>query len=458
MRKNLKFFAFKNVIKKKSKMSEQNKIPTSKVARASQVFRTSMKVGANYIKHSAQKAINKDVSEDVLNDKNAEELFKLMSQLKGSALKIAQLVSMDNGLLPKQFAEKFAKAQNSAMALSTPLVINTFKKYVGKHPNELFDSFNLNAVHAASIGQVHEATKDGKKLALKLQYPGVADSIHSDLNMVKPIFLRFIGVKENAVKHYFDEFEERLVEECDYDLELKNAIEISEFTKHIPNLIIPKYYKNLSGKKILTMDWIDGISLSTYIETEKNQDKKNQLAQTLIDFLFCQIHEHQCFHADPHPGNFLVTKNNELVVLDFGCVKRIPKDFYTNYFLLSKKEVRNDKSKFIDVLKNLDILRDGDSEVEYKLFYETALNAVELISYPTQFESFYYGDKDYNHKLQTQGEAIFNNKEFRKPNSIRGSKHAIYLHRAFFGVFSILHRLDATVKMDNSFMEKLKFQ
>ena len=67
----------------------------------------------------------------------------------------------------------------------------------------------------------------------------------------------------------------------------------------------------------------------------------------LIDFLFCQIHEHQCFHADPHPGNFLVTKNNELVVLDFGCVKRIPKDFYTNYFLLSKKEVRNDKSKFI---------------------------------------------------------------------------------------------------------------
>ena len=123
---------------------------------------------------------------------------------------------------------------------------------------------------------------------MKLQYPGVADSIHSDLNMVKPIFLRFIGVKENAVKHYFDEFEERLVEECDYDLELKNAIEISEFTKHIPNLIIPKYYKNLSGKKILTMDWIDGISLSTYIETEKNQDKKNQLAQTLIDFLFCQ--------------------------------------------------------------------------------------------------------------------------------------------------------------------------
>ncbi|MFN8283890.1 MAG: AarF/ABC1/UbiB kinase family protein [Chitinophagales bacterium] len=437
-------------------MSEQNKIPTSKVARASQVFRTSMRVGANYIKHSAQKAIHKEVSEDALNDKNAEELFKLMSQLKGSALKIAQLISMDNGLLPKQFTEKFAKAQNSAMALSTPLVMNTFKKYVGKNPNELYDTFNLNAVHAASIGQVHEATKDGKKLAVKMQYPGVADSIHSDLNMVKPMFLRFIGIKEKDVKNYFDEFEERLVEECDYDLELKNATMIANYTKHIPNLIIPTYYKELSGKKILTMDWIDGISLSTYIETEKDQQKKNQLAQTLADFLFWQIHEHQCFHADPHPGNFLVTDKNELVVLDFGCVKCIPKDFYTNYFLLSKPEVRNDQKQFIQILKNLDILREGDSEDEYKLFYETALNAVELVSYPVQSETFYFGDKSYNQKLQTQGESIFNNKEFRKPNAIRGSRHAIYLHRAFFGVFSILHRLNATVKMDNSFMDKLE--
>ena len=90
-------------------MSEQNKIPTSKVARASQVFRTSMKVGANYIKHSAQKAINKDVSEDVLNDKNAEELFKLMSQLKGSALKIAQLVSMDNGFCRNNLQKNLQK-------------------------------------------------------------------------------------------------------------------------------------------------------------------------------------------------------------------------------------------------------------------------------------------------------------------------------------------------------------
>ena len=110
--------------------AEQDKIPTSKVERASRVFRTSMKVGANYIKHNAQKAVGSQVDENSLNEKNAEELFKLMSQLKGSALKIAQMMSMDNGLLPKAFADKFALAQNSAMALSGPLVMNTFKKYI----------------------------------------------------------------------------------------------------------------------------------------------------------------------------------------------------------------------------------------------------------------------------------------------------------------------------------------
>ena len=235
-------------------MQEQDKIPTSKVERASRVFRTSMKVGANYIRHSAQKAVSKEVDEESFNRKNAEELFKLMSQLKGSALKIAQLMSMDNGLLPKGYAEKFAMAQNSAMALSAPLVMNTFNKYIGKSPNELFDSFKLNAVYAASIGQVHEAYKNGVKLAVKLQYPGVADSIHSDINLVKPLILRFIGVKESDVRQYFEEFEERLKEECDYELELQNGTQIAEACRNIPNLIIPKYYKDLSGKKILNID------------------------------------------------------------------------------------------------------------------------------------------------------------------------------------------------------------
>ena len=435
--------------------AEQDKIPTSKVERASRVFRTSMKVGANYIKHNAQKAVGSQVDENSLNEKNAEELFKLMSQLKGSALKIAQMMSMDNGLLPKAFADKFALAQNSAMALSGPLVMNTFKKYIGKAPNEVFDKFNVNAVYAASIGQVHEAWKDGHKLAVKLQYPGVADSIHSDINLVKPLVLRFIGVKEKDVKQYFEEFEERLNEECDYEMELKNGTEIAAATQHIPNLIIPKYYKELSAKKILTMEWIEAKPLQHFLDNETNQDKKNQIGQALLDFLHSSIHEHQRFHADPHPGNFLVTADNKLVVLDFGCVKTIPQDFYNFYFSLVRDDVFNDPQKLRQCLVGLDMLRDSDTKEIENLFFDTAVRAIQNMSLPMKSETFYFGDRDFYNQLQTHGEEIMSNKEFRKPSAMRGSRHAIYLHRAFFGLYSILFKLNATVNIDRRFIDKV---
>jgi predicted unusual protein kinase regulating ubiquinone biosynthesis (AarF/ABC1/UbiB family) len=436
-------------------MQEQDKIPTSKVERASRVFRTSMKVGANYIKHNAQKAVSIEVDEDAFNQKNADELFKLMSQLKGSALKIAQMMSMDNGLLPKGYAEKFSQAQNSAMALSAPLVINTFKKYIGKTPSELFDKFNPNAVYAASIGQVHEAYKDGKKLAVKLQYPGVAESIHSDINLVKPLILRFIGVKEKEVKQYFEEFEERLKEECDYEQELQNGTAIAAACTHIPNLIIPKYYKDLSGKKILTMEWIDAKPLQYFIDNETDQAKKNTIGQALLDFLHSSIHEHRRFHADPHPGNFLVTDDCKLVVLDFGCVKTLPEDFYTFYFALAKDEVFNDERKLRICLEGLDMLRKDDSDEVEKLFYETAVRAIQNMSRPMKSDVFYFGDKKFYDDLQEHGEEIMNNKAFRKPSAMRGSRHAIYLHRAFFGLYSILFKLNATVNIDRRFFDKI---
>lgn len=436
-------------------MQEQDKIPTSKVARASSVFRTSMKVGANYIKHNAQKVVSNKVDDNALDEKNAEELFKLMSQLKGSALKIAQMMSMDNGLLPKAYAEKFALAQNSAMALSGPLVMNTFRKYIGKTPNEVFDKFNVNAVYAASIGQVHEAWKDGNKLAVKLQYPGVADSIHSDINLVKPLILRFIGVKEKDVKQYFEEFEERLNEECDYEQELKNGTDFAEMCKDIPNLIIPKYYSDLSAKKILTMEWIDAKPLQYFIDNETDQDKKNQIGQALLDFLQLSIHGYKRFHADPHPGNFLVTADNKLVVLDFGCVKTIPQDFYNYYFSLVRDDVFNNEQMLRKCLAGLDMLRESDSKEVESLFFETAVRAIENMSKPMKNDTFYFGDKDFYLQLQTHGEEIIANKEFRKPSAMRGSRHAIYLHRTFYGLYSILFKLNATLKIDRSFIDKV---
>lgn len=434
--------------------AEQDKIPTSKVERASRFLRTGMRVGSNYIQHAAKSVVT-ETSRSDLDRKNADEVFRLLSQLKGSALKIAQMMSMDTGLLPREYVDKFAQAQNSAMALSGPLVLNTFQKYIGKSPYELYDQFNPKAVHAASIGQVHEAWKDGKKLAVKLQYPGVAEAIHSDINLVKPLAARLIGVPAKALDYYAEEFEARLIEECDYELELANGTATAVACKDLPGIIIPTYYPALSAKKILTMDWIEARPLQQFIDEETDQDKKDKIGQLLVDFLFHQLHQVKRFHADPHPGNFLVTADGKLVVLDFGCMKSIPAEFYSDYFSLAKPEVQQDEQRIRVLLKKLDILRDQDTPEEARLFYETARTAIDFITQPMRTDTFYFGDESFTRSLNEKGAELAANKDFRKPSALRGNKDAIYLHRTFFGLYAILYKLNATVRLDKSFLDHI---
>lgn len=433
----------------------QDKLPTSKVERASRFLKTGLKVGGNYVAHYTKSAF-KEVDKNDLDRKNANEILNVLRQLKGSGLKIAQMLSMDNGgLLPKTYSEVFAGAQNNAMALSGPMVLNTFKKYWGKTPYELFDSFNPVSKLAASIGQVHEATLGSKKLAIKIQYPGVADSIKSDLNIVKPVVLRVMGLPSAVMEKYMNEIENRLIEETDYELELQQAQYIKNELAGFSNIVIPEYYPLLSNKRILTMDWLDGIMLNDFIRAEKDIEKRQVIGQSLLDFLHFQTHTLKKFHADLHPGNFVVTKDLKLGVLDFGCMKSLPLDFYNAYFSLGLDSVINDPIKFRQMLSQIDLIRDGDSIEEEKLFLETALNAIKIIARPLLQGEFDFGDESFYEEMIQFGEDIYANKDFRKPNAIRGSQHAIYLHRAFYGLYGLLHQLGVKVKIDRTFFENL---
>ena len=172
-------------------MKTIDNIPTTKIKRATKLVQTGAKVGVNYLKYYGDKITkSKKEAKQRLNENNAEDIYDGLKKLKGSALKVAQMLSMEKSLLPQAYVERFSLAQFSVPPLSPALVIKTFKKYFGKHPNDIFDSFNSTSENAASIGQVHAAENYGKKLAVKIQYPGVADSISSDLSLVKPIAVK----------------------------------------------------------------------------------------------------------------------------------------------------------------------------------------------------------------------------------------------------------------------------
>ena len=150
-------------------------------------------------------------------------------------------------------------AQNRVTPLSYPLIRKTFKKEVGQYPEEIFDEFTRDAVNAASIGQVHQGTLEGKKYAIKLQYPGVADSLKSDISMVAPFAIKMFGLKKKEIQPYLDEVESKLMEETNYKQEMRNAFRIIDECDDLKNVVFPDFMPNLSGKRVITMSWVDGM-------------------------------------------------------------------------------------------------------------------------------------------------------------------------------------------------------
>lgn len=432
-------------------MKTLDKIPTSKIQRATKLVTTGAKVGVNYLKYYGDKLVSsQNDAKERLNQNNAEDIYDSLKELKGSALKVAQMLSMEKSILPQAYVEKFSLSQFSVPPLSPPLVIKTFKKYFGKNPNELYDSFSSKSINAASIGQVHIAEKNGKKLAVKIQYPGVAESISSDLTLVKPIAIKMFNIKGKDSDKYFKEVEEKLIEETNYILEVEQSKAIVAACKHIPNIKFPEYYPELSSDRIITMDWMEGIHLSEFTKNNNDEATRNKIGQALWDFYMYQMHKLKKVHADPHPGNFLVSKENELIALDFGCMKEVPEDFYVPYFELAEKENINNRPLFIEKMYELEILRNDDSKEEVAFFTEMFHEMLSLFTKPYHVETFDFSNSDFFNKIAELGEKYSKNTELRKMNGNRGSKHFIYINRTFFGLYNLMHDIQATsIKINN---------
>jgi len=426
-------------------MKEHDSIPTSKVQRATKFFTAGAKVGGNFVRHYAKKLVNPEMDRSELDRSNAEDIYASLSELKGGALKLAQMMSMEKNILPVAYQERFMMAQYSAPPLSYPLIVKTFQTYFDKSPGEMFDTFTKNAVNAASIGQVHQATVNGEKLAVKIQYPGVADSITSDLKMVKPFARRVIGVSEADISVYMGEIEARLMEETDYSLELQRSQEIAEACAHIEKLRFPRFYPEYSAERILTMEWLDGIHMRDFLATNPTQEQRNEIGQALWDFYDYQVHVLKQVHADPHPGNFLFLEDGKIGVLDFGCVKVIPEDFYYRYFQMHNPEFVKDEEQLLDLLYELNFLNSNDSEAQKKLFFGIFKEMIDLLGQPFHNEYFDFGDPAFFDNIFKLGERVSKMKEVRQSRSPRGPQHGLYINRTFFGLYHLLSELKARV-------------
>lgn len=425
-------------------METIDSIPISKIQRAGKILQTGAKVGANYLKYYGDKVISgSEKAKENLNAANADDVYDGLKKLKGSALKVAQMLSMEKNIVPEAFSDKFSLSQFSVPPLSPPLVAKTFKNSLGKAPLDIFEKFDTKASNAASIGQVHKAGINGTKYAVKIQYPGVAESISSDLALVKPVAMRMFNIKGEGSEKYFKEVEEKLIEETNYLNEIEESMSLSEQCAHLPNLRFPNYYPQYSSDKIITMDWMEGVHLSEFIEQNPGKEATDKIAQALWDFYMYQIHTLKKVHADPHPGNFLVNKAGELVVLDFGCIKEIPEDFYVPYFELSKEENLKDPKRFKVLMYEVEIITNEDSAEHRQVIINMFHQILTHFSQPLRTEYFDFSEPKFIEKFAELGTNYAKVLEQMKINSNRGSRHFIYMNRTFFGLYNLLNMLGA---------------
>ena len=193
------------------------------------------------------------------------------------------------------------------------------------------------------------------------------------------------------------------------------------------------------------MDWLEGKHMKEFLKTSPSQELRNQVGQALWDFYNFQQHELRAVHADPHPGNFLITDDGKLGVIDFGCIKEMPDDFYYPFFALTSTDMLKDKVKTIEAFRKLEMIKPDDDPSQVEFYYKNYKEMISLFAEPYMSDSFDFSRKAYFDNLYEFGERIARMPEFKQA---RGVKHFIYVNRTNFGLYNILHELGSKVKTD----------
>ncbi|HEX6982297.1 MAG TPA: AarF/ABC1/UbiB kinase family protein [Balneolaceae bacterium] len=416
--------------------------PSSKLERGKIFAKTGLKVGTNYAKRYLKKSAGKKETESEsskFHSENAREVFNEFTKLRGTALKIAQSFSMDQGMLPDEFAEVMSEAQYSVPPINKALARSLIKKELDDYPENLFDEFESEAMAAASIGQVHRArVKDGQKVAVKIQYPNVRNTIHSDLGMAKTLLKRFIkrGV---SIDEYLEEIESTLVEETDY-------IREGEYMEYFHNrfseegIVTPRWIKDLSSSKVLTMTFVEGKHLREFLESNPTQQQRNHFGQLLWNFFHDQVEQRNFIHADTHPGNFFFRNDGMLGVIDFGCVKKFSEEFTRDYMQLLPTHLNQDEDEIRQMYIRMDIIKGHpDNPKKEEQFFRYCKNYGDTFAEPYMNDSFDFGGPEFKQKINRFA------KELPIMNEPRGDKNFIYSTKVHLGLYSMLMKLKAQI-------------
>ncbi|MFF3315707.1 ABC1 kinase family protein [Streptomyces sp. NPDC003035] len=398
-----------------------------------------------------------------LQQRTAEQLFKVLGELKGGAMKLGQALSVFESALPEEVAGPYraalTKLQEAAPPMPTRTVHGVLEERLGEEWRELFLEFEDKPSAAASIGQVHRAVwHDGREVAVKVQYPGAGEALLSDLTQLSR-FARLLGplIPGMDIKPLITELRDRVSEELDYGLEAQAQREHAEVFADDPDVVVPQVVHQ--SDQVLVTEWIDGIPLSEVIEggTEEQRDRAGQL---LARFLFSGPARTGLLHADPHPGNFrLLPGGNDdedaagpeswrLGVLDFGTVDRLPGGLPETIGTCLRLTLEGDAETVYELLREEGFVKESiDLDPDAVLAY--LLPIIE----PAEAEVFTFT----RGWIRTQAARIA---DLRSPAHQLGKQlnlppSYLLIHRVTLSTIGVLCQLNATVRLRNELEEWL---
>ena len=417
-----------------------DKVPTRKLSRIGVYGTMVTKVGLNTLKGKVSKIWSSEENRKI-HEQNSKIIFEALTKLRGTALKFAQLLSVEDLMRTPEYKEHLNKAAYRVRPLNRAVVRKTFKNELKDYPEHIFAKFDAQAFAAASLGQVHRATtKDGKQLAIKMQYPGIDETLKHDMNMIKMAYK--VVPHSPLVDSMLDEVEEVISQEVDYVREANFMEWFSNKMGHL-DIIIPKVYKEYSTKKIIAMEFIKGEHLDSWLAKNPPQELKNKMAQQLFDLYCYSFFELKTFQADSNIGNYLFTEDNRIAFLDFGCIKEVPSSFPTAIVDLVRASIDLDKVKIFQAYLDLGMLSDKEDKAFEKYYESVFLPYANWTAAPYREESFHFSkEKNFAASCIEPNLIMGREKEF----AVQSSDY-VYFSRGLYGLYKIFEQMDVTISL-----------
>lgn len=425
---------------------KKSRVPTTRLGRLARLGLTAGELALGGAAESIRrlaKAKPDDAYNVLLTAANAKKLASRLAGMRGAAMKMGQILSMESAdFLPREFSDALAILRDSADTMPLSQIKRVMGREYGKGWQKLFVDFNYEPIAAASIGQVHRVfTEDGRDLALKIQYPGVAKSINSDVDNMA-MLMRMINLLpvEIDISGIVKEAKRQLHQEADYIVEAQYLRDYRKLVEDEPRFVVPGVHDDLTTKRILAMDYVEGVPLETLGESGVAQALKDSVGGLLQHLMFRELFEFRTMQSDPNFANYLYQpETDRVVLLDFGSTVSFEEKFTRRYAHIARAMIDGDDLALRKLAEQMGYINPGNSD-EY---VERILNLIRLVSEPVIKGGVYdFGTSDVFARGRDAGLEMFfeDMSEYRVP-----PPETMFLHRKLVGCFMLCSRLGAQV-------------